>query len=55
MILLYSSRLKGEEAEITMTIGEFSAEEPHSAKGKITSAQIAVRLGCKWYFSLFYE
>jgi hypothetical protein len=55
MILLCSSLLKGEEAKITMTVGEVSAEGLHSAIGKIDIVQTAGRLGCKCHFPLFYE
>lgn len=34
MILLCSSLLKGEEAKITVTLGEVSADVPHSTTGK---------------------
>ena len=45
MILLYSSFLKGEEAKITVTPGELSAEGTHSAIGKINHCIDSSKIG----------
>lgn len=47
MVLLCSSLLNGEEAKITVTVREVSAEGPYSATGKIDTGKAAVRVGAR--------
>lgn len=50
-ILLCGSLLEGEEAKITITLGEGSAEGPHSATGKINHCINSGQIGMQMSFS----
>lgn len=51
MILLYGSLLEGEQARITMILGEVSAEGPHSATGTIHHYINSGKVGMQMPFS----